>query len=265
MARRYDRGRMISRSMYTSGDLVDLPAWQRLLWSGLIVFADNSGMVRDNDVLFRGTLLAGLRHSRDAVRRAIDTFAARSMLSRCKLDGVSYLKITNFDEGQRLKDRKGAQEREREREREDERERENSLRGEEERREEAPPRRPPPPSSGSRSLPPAPSSAFQEAAEFLNLELCANPHDAVEALKRMALDEQGLREYVRSFREALKAVAAKGGLKDPRAYVRSRALRFPTAAAASITATPKGDRVSSFAHEQDEQWAERERRDRGSA
>jgi len=124
MARRFDRGRMISKSILTSGDLVDLPIWQRWLWMGLILMADNAGLVRHNLSTFRSVILLGTRISPTQIEQALSTFQTRNMLSSRTLGDVSYWQITNFSAGQRLKDRETPLEREREREDERERERE---------------------------------------------------------------------------------------------------------------------------------------------
>lgn len=96
-------GRMIRQSFYTSADLTDQPAWVRLLFSGLIVFASQSGHVRANIRQFRNTILQGLRISEASIEHALDTFVARSMLTPCILEGVSHYKITNFKVHQNLR------------------------------------------------------------------------------------------------------------------------------------------------------------------
>lgn len=229
MARRFQPGRMISRSLYTSGDLVDQPAWVRLLWSGLIVFANEDGMIRDNIRFFSGTILAGLGIRPHRIRNALDTLTERRCISREILDDVSWLRITNFHHGQRLKWR------------EREREIDGKGKGEGSARDRSAPggrtqggraQAPPTPEVGETD--PAPTEAFRVAAEFLNLELCADGQEAVVALNRLHLDDAGLREFVRSFREALERIRSKGQMADPRAYVRSRALRFKTATEADL-------------------------------
>ena len=104
------RGRMIGRGFFTSADLTDQPAWVRILWAGLVVFADDSGLIRDNERFFRGTLLCGLGIRRDRLLSAIGTFIARGMLSICQAKGVSHYQVTNFKTHQKLKWNKKARE-----------------------------------------------------------------------------------------------------------------------------------------------------------
>jgi hypothetical protein len=97
------RRRMIHDGIFCSGDLVDLPAAARWLWLGLIVYADDDGMFRDNVRFFQRTILSGLRVSQERILTWLALFVSRGMLSTCKFNDVSGYRITNFFRFQKLK------------------------------------------------------------------------------------------------------------------------------------------------------------------
>lgn len=101
------RARLISRDFFTSADLTDLPAPARLLFAGLIVYADDAGIIRHHPRFFQRTILQGLRISLTAIEQWLDMLRTRNVLAPRKLEGVSCWKITNFAAFQRLKRREG--------------------------------------------------------------------------------------------------------------------------------------------------------------
>ena len=103
--------RMISREFFTSADLQDQPYWASVLFAGMIVFADDAGVIRADPMYLRCIILAPNMHRRcpksaDIVQ-VLNTYIARRMLTACNFEGVSCYKITNFTRFQRLKRREG--------------------------------------------------------------------------------------------------------------------------------------------------------------
>ena len=99
--------RMISRDFFTSADLTDLPPAARLLFAGLIVYADDAGVVRHHPRFFQRTLLQGSRISLTLIEQWLDTLRTRNVLRSDILEGVKCWHITNFARFQRLKRREG--------------------------------------------------------------------------------------------------------------------------------------------------------------
>lgn len=103
--------RMISRDFFSSADLIDQPYWAQVLFAGMIVLADDAGIVRADPLYLRNACLSPNKHRRCpdlcSISAVLDAFTARRMLDPCKLEGVSCYKITNFTRFQRLKRREG--------------------------------------------------------------------------------------------------------------------------------------------------------------
>ena len=113
-------GRMINRDFFTSADLTDLPWWGHLLFAGMIVFADDAGVIRADPGYLRNLALVwrgdgsaradrGPRRvpSLAAVRLVLGQLVARGCLELGNFENVSCYKITNFTRFQRLKRREG--------------------------------------------------------------------------------------------------------------------------------------------------------------
>lgn len=108
------RCRMIYDSIFSSPDLIDLPATARWLWLGMIVYADDNGMLRAHSGFLYHTIMTGTRTSQTRIRQFLSTFETRSMITPCTFEGISYYKITNFFRYQRLREGKGREENRRE-------------------------------------------------------------------------------------------------------------------------------------------------------
>ena len=74
------KGRTIQRDLFGSGDLIDLPVAARLLWVGLIVFADHEGRIRLDPRWLKNRILPETRTRLASIRHWIDTYAARDMI-----------------------------------------------------------------------------------------------------------------------------------------------------------------------------------------
>src|SRR3990172_8797251 len=77
---RRGRGRMLRESFFTSRDLIDLPAWPRILWAGLCIFADDHGLVPDSMGLYK-EILSGLKIRPWRIRAILGVFETRGMLT----------------------------------------------------------------------------------------------------------------------------------------------------------------------------------------
>lgn len=249
------RRRMIWDTIFSSGDLCDLPAAARWLWLGLIIFADDSGLVRENVHFFQRTILFGLRVSRERIRSWLALFEARGMLASCNLNGVTYYQITNFFSFQKLKFPEGKNK--------DLRNRtctlsagrtqkmkidgdHQALSGHFQSHKSAPPNDPTSKVRGKRregkrrggdalscaeSHPPgisrhseASGEAPKTVVEWYSRELCMDPPEAEETVHRLGVTEADLEGWQQALEDA-----RKQGLRDPRSYVRSRALRWRSA------------------------------------
>ncbi len=100
-------GRFIHRDFFTSPDLADLPAAARLMFAGMIVHADDAGVIRDQPVLFARLYCYGLDVRPCRVRAWLDALACRKCIQSVFLEGVKCWRITNFARFQRLKTREG--------------------------------------------------------------------------------------------------------------------------------------------------------------
>ncbi len=174
--------RMISREFFTSADLVDLPAAARLLFAGMIVFADDAGVVRDNSVFFARTLCSGIDVRPCRVRGWCDALASRGCIKSVFLEGVKCWRITNFHKFQRLRKRKGN--------RQDEDEVEDEVEVDDEAR------------AIDLSIPiPIPTKAEPadpraEVFEFFESELGAKPkHDAWGAIVKLGTTHRDVEEW----------------------------------------------------------------------
>lgn len=96
------KARMIHREFFTSADLEDLPAAARLIFAGMIVYADDDGLVRDQPVLFARLYCNGIVLRPCRVRTWLGTLASRGCIASVQREGVSYWQITNFAQFQRL-------------------------------------------------------------------------------------------------------------------------------------------------------------------
>jgi len=99
--------RMIHRDFFTSKDLEDLPATGRLLFNGMIVYADDAGIIRHHPYFFKHTLLHRLKVGLKEIDTYLDHLRTKSCISSVTLQGVSCWQITNFDQFQALKRRDG--------------------------------------------------------------------------------------------------------------------------------------------------------------
>jgi len=100
-------GRLIHRDFFTSPDLTDLPAAARLMFAGMIVHADDAGIIRDQPVLFARLYCFGLDVRPCRVRAWLDTLMCRKCIQSVFLEDVKCWRITNFAQFQRLKRREG--------------------------------------------------------------------------------------------------------------------------------------------------------------
>lgn len=96
------KARMIHRELFTSADLEDLPAAARLIFIGMIVHADDEGLVRDQPVLFARLYCNGIVLRPCRVRTWLVSLASRGCIASVQREGVSYWQITNFARFQRL-------------------------------------------------------------------------------------------------------------------------------------------------------------------
>jgi len=71
---------MLRESFFTSRDLIDLPAWPRILWAGLCIFADDHGLVPDSMGLYK-EILSGLKIRPWRIRAILGVFETRGMLT----------------------------------------------------------------------------------------------------------------------------------------------------------------------------------------
>ena len=109
--------RLIHRDFFTSADLTDRPYWSQILWAGLIVFSDDSGVIRDDPVFMANTILsrnaARKCPSTSRIRAELELYQSRSMLqpelykSRTgaqsePLQAIKCWRITNFTSFQPL-------------------------------------------------------------------------------------------------------------------------------------------------------------------
>jgi CRP-like cAMP-binding protein len=76
--------------------------------------------------------------------------------------------------------------------------------------------------NGAKSKPRQARTADGEVLEFFFTDLCASREIAQEAVRRLGTTPADVEDW----RAALKRLRAKGGLRDVRTYVRSRAIRF---------------------------------------
>lgn len=204
--------RLISRDFFTSGDLEDLGAKAKLLFAGLVVFADDAGVIRHQPRFYRNTILHGERASLVWIETTLSTLCERSVLTPCKLEGVSCYRITNFSRFQRLKRREGKR-------REDEVEGEGEAVAHEagEFPAKGQPQSEPP------DLKPLTNSQ-RDVVEFYVTEFCLNPQVALDTVRRLKVEASDLEGWT----AALKDAKTKG-LRDYRVFLRSRATRFRTA------------------------------------
>lgn len=94
------QARLIHRDFFSCPDLTDLPWWGQLLFGGMIVFADDAGVIRADPEYLRSLVLV-CREPRGrprlaALRYVLSTLEVRGMLSACILEGISHYRITNF-------------------------------------------------------------------------------------------------------------------------------------------------------------------------
>lgn len=224
--------RMISRDFFTSADLVDLPAPARLLFAGMIVFADDSGVIRDNVTFFQRTLLCGIDVRPCRVRSWTDALAMRHCIESVFLEGVKCWKITNFFRFQRLKRREGKRR---------EGEGEGNARPSRAQKGTDPARKPPdrsaPPTNPSRNFPQPPqglaTSAFEGPEDpFLRLvEEWQMPAVHLELVARRHRERPRTPEDVADWRRALaqgKDLKAQGRLRleNVQTFLRKRMVVF---------------------------------------
>ncbi len=202
--------RMISREFFTSADLEGLGAKGKLLFAGLIVHADDAGIIRHHVGFYRACILHGERTSVAWVLHVLSTLEARHVLSPCNLEGVKCWRITNFSRFQRLKRREG-------------------KRRDEEGRVSVDKAQEPPPQTTADPDPRA------EVFEFFESELGAKPkHDAWGAIVKLGTTPRDVQEW----RKAVLWAREHSRLDDPVGFVLSKALSFrnPTAAGLSLEA-----------------------------
>ena len=197
--------RMIHRDFFSSADLHDQPYWAEVLFAGMIVFADNSGVIRADPLFLRNTILAPTPHRRcpsvAAMSHVLCTFVARSMLVVCKLENVSCYRVTNFAKFQHLNRREGKR-------------REENTREDVRVRVEIPPIQP---------------AEFREAAERVEGHYGPEAQLIRDTKKLLQCSTETARERVRSFRtpkaetlHAWKALASS----TPLVELRSKAASF---------------------------------------
>lgn len=111
--------RLVNTDVFTSADLIDQPAWVRLLWIGMICFADQTGYVTASEVALNAKVLSGLRIRPHRIRTALDTLATRRCIASEIVEGVKYYRLTNFSKFQRFKRQKEGKGREGSKEKEE--------------------------------------------------------------------------------------------------------------------------------------------------
>lgn len=103
--------RLIHRDFFSSADLTDLPWWGQLLFAGMIVHADDAGVIRADTGYLRNLILPCSRLRKrpglTSIRLVLDQLRTRRCLEDVQLEGVSCFRITSFARFQRLKRREG--------------------------------------------------------------------------------------------------------------------------------------------------------------
>ena len=95
--------RLIDSDLFQSADLLDQRADARLLFTGLVVNADEEGIGRADPSFLKNKILPGLRTSNARITQLLRTFEARNMLALRIFNGASCYVVTNFHSYQRFK------------------------------------------------------------------------------------------------------------------------------------------------------------------
>ena len=118
------QGRILMRDLWASKEFFDKPYWVHTLVTGMIVYADDEGRITADLEWLRRRFLSRSRSIRgpnvQSLRTALAALVQSSMLSVCKLDGVSHYKFNNWSSYQKLRNSKKRSESEAEAEDEDE-------------------------------------------------------------------------------------------------------------------------------------------------
>jgi len=203
---------MIYREFFTSEDVTSLPAVARILFAGMIVFADDKGLIRHSQRFYKGTILQGLHLGRLSIQRCLDLMEGLRMVCPCVVDDVKHYRITNFARFQRLTERNETKGRERELEANGTRVRAADVRGCE---------------GGS-------GNGNPEAYLAMLHEWGCQAGDVEQVRRMLETTGGGSDEDVAAWREFHKLAGKQKSVRDASAFTRLKAIRLPHPDAAGV-------------------------------